>query len=112
MAHHHPLAPPGRERADDELVAPVWERLSSVVSRYLAARATASAATHHSTRAGSLAAWLATAYAVLRTEAARHASRAGRTLDAGLLVAAAADADRLLVHRLDAARWVRAYQRL
>jgi hypothetical protein len=59
------------------------------------------------------AASIATAYAVLRVEAACQASRAGRVLDSELLVAAAADADRLLVHRTDAARLAEAlYQRL
>jgi hypothetical protein len=111
-AHRHPTAPRDRQRLDDSMVTPAWDRLTSVVNRYLAARAIASAVTHHSTRAGLLAAWLATAYSVLRAEAARQAATAGRTLDADLLVAAAADADRLLVHRIDAARWVRAYQRL
>jgi len=108
----HPAAPPDRQRVDQALVAPAWDGLATLVSRYLAARVIASAVQHHSTRAGMLAGWLATAYSVLRTEAARHAAVAARRLDAELLVAAAADADRLLVHRIDAALWVRAYQRL
>jgi len=109
---HHPAAPPDRQRVDDALVAPAWDRHAAIVSRYLAARMMATAVLHHATRAGMLADWLATAYSVLRTEAARHAAVAGRSIDADLLVAAAADADRLLVHRIDAARWVETYQRL
>jgi hypothetical protein len=103
-SHRNPPQP-DRRRLDDELVAPVWDRVAGIVSRYLASRTVANAATYHSARAGVLATWLATAYSVLRTEASRQASIAGRQLDARLLVAAAADADRLLVHRLDPARW-------
>jgi hypothetical protein len=110
-SHRNP-APPYRRRLDDDLVAPVWDSFTGIVGRYLAARTVANAAMYHAPRARVLATWLATAYAVLRTEASRRASNAGRRLDESLLVAAAADADRLLVHRLDAARWARNYQRL
>jgi hypothetical protein len=110
-SHRNP-APPDRRRLDDELVAPVWDSFKGMVNRYLAARTIANAATYQAARARLLATWLATGYSVLRTEASRQASNAGRQLDEGLLVAAAADADRLLVHRLDAARWAASYQRL
>ena len=93
-----------RYAADQEFVAPGWEGYGSIVSRYLAARTIANAVGYHAASARACAASLDAAYAVLRTEAARQASRAGRVLDAELLVAAAADADRLLVHRIDAAR--------
>jgi hypothetical protein len=73
------------------------------VSRYLAAHTIANAVGYHTASARAWMASLDAAYAVLRTEAARQASRAGRMLDADLLMAAAADADRLLVHRIDAA---------
>ena len=97
-------APFDRYAADEELVAPGWEGQRSIVNRYLAARTVANAIGYHAASARAWAASLDTVYAVLRTEAARQASRAGRVLDAKLLVAAAADADRLLVHRIDAAR--------
>ena len=96
-------APADRGAADEEFVAPAWRSLQSPVSRYLAARTIANAVGYHAASARAWAASLDAAYAVLRTEAARQASRAGRMLDADLLVAAAADADRLLVHRIDAA---------
>lgn len=91
-----------RDFADRELIAPVWSQHSRLVARYLAARTVANAAGYHAASARAWAASLDTAYAVLRTEAARQAARAGRMLDEALLVAAAADADRLLVHRADA----------
>lgn len=100
-AYHPPV---DRAIADAELVAPAWDLLSSIVSRYLAARSIANAVGYHSAGARVWAASLDTAYAVLRAEAAHQAALAGRTLDVELLVAAAADADRLLVHRVDAAR--------
>ena len=93
-----------RAAVDRELVAPGWDILSPLVSRYLAARSVANAVGYHAASAGVWAAALATAYAVLRAEAAHQAALAGRALDADLLIAAAADADRLLVHRVDAAR--------
>lgn len=93
-----------RLAVDRALVAPAWDAQRALVSRYLAARTIANAVGYHAATAGAWAASLDTAYAVLRTEAARHASQAGRMLDAVLLAAAAADADRLLVHRVDAAR--------
>jgi len=105
-------APSDRGAADQEFVAPSWEGLRSLVGRYLAARTVANAVGYHSASARAWAASLDTAYAVLRTEAAHQASRAGRVLDAALLVAAAADADRLLVHRIDAARLAHTLQAL
>ena len=99
----HP-APSDRTAADRELVEPAWEGLGPLIVRYLAARTVANAVGYHSTSATVWAASLDTAYGVLRTEAARHAARADRVLDADLLVAAAGAADRLLVHRVDAAR--------
>lgn len=91
-----------RGLADRELIAPVWSQHSRLVARYLAARTIANAFGYHAASARAWAASLDTAYAVLRTEAARQAARAGRMLDEPLLVAAAADADRQLVHRADA----------
>jgi hypothetical protein len=96
-------APSDRCAADQEFVAPAWESQRAIVSRYLAARTVANAVGYHAASARVWAASLDAGYAVLRTEAARQASSAGRMLDAELLVAAAADADRLLVHGIDAA---------
>jgi Fe-S-cluster containining protein len=93
-----------RAAADRELVEPAWEGQGPLVVRYLAARTVANAVGYHAASARVWAASLDTAYAVLRTEAARQAARADRVLDADLLVAAAAAADRLLVHRVEAAR--------
>jgi hypothetical protein len=95
---------PDRLAVDRALVAPAWDAQRELVGRYLAARTIANAVGYHAASAGAWAALLDTAYAVLRTEAARQALQAGRMLDAGLLTSAAADADRLLVHRVDAAR--------
>jgi hypothetical protein len=100
-------APTDRSAADEQFVAPAWESLQSLAGRYLAARTMANAVGYHTASARAWAASLDAAYAVLRAEAARQASRAGRMLNADLLVAAAADADRLLVHRIDAARLAR-----
>lgn len=97
-------APADRAEVDRDLIAPAWAALAPLVSRYLAARSIANPVAYHSARAGILAASMETAYAVLRTEAARQTASADRQLDASLLVAASADADRLLVHRMDAAR--------
>ena len=85
-----------------------WRALAPQIARYLAARAIASAIAYHASTALVLARWLDTAYAVLRTEAVRRAGAGGCAVDAGLLAAAAADADRLLVHRIDAAALARA----
>jgi Fe-S-cluster containining protein len=99
----HP-APSGRNTADRQLVEPAWEGLDPLIVRYLAARTVANAVGYHATSATVWAASLDAVYAVLRTEAAGHAARANRVLDADLLVAAAGAADLLLVHRVDAAR--------
>ncbi len=93
-----------RVATDRELVEPAWEGLGPLVARYLAARTVANGVGYHAASARVWAASLDTACAVLRTEAARQAARADRVLDADLLTTAAADADRLLVHRVDAAR--------
>lgn len=103
-------APADRAKADRDLAAPAWQALAPLVSRYLAARSIANAVGYHAARAGVIAASIATAYAVLRTEAARQAASEDRQLDASLLVAASAGADRLLVHRIDAARLAAALQ--
>jgi Fe-S-cluster containining protein len=110
MPSHAP--PLDRSRGDEAFVQPMWESLGPLVGRYLASRAIANATGYHAASAGVWAASLATAYAVLRTEASRQAMSAGRLLDANLLIAAAADADRLLVHRVDAARLARALHAL
>lgn len=96
--------------ADTSLVAPRWRHLQALASRYLAARVMANAVGYHSPNARVWAASIATAYAVLRVEAARQASSADRLLDAELLVAAAAAADRLLVHQVDAGALARSLQ--
>jgi hypothetical protein len=104
-AAREPAAPTGSNPPLDESS---WTAVSRAVARYLAARTLANAVAYHASSALVLSRWLDTAYAVLRTEAGRHAAAAGRPLDAALLAAAAADADRLLVHRLDAAALSRA----
>ncbi len=97
-------APPDRAAADRQFVAPSLAHLDPLIVRYLAARTVANAVGYHAASARVWAASLDTAYAVLRTEAARQAALADRVLDADLVVAAAAAADRLLVHRIDGAR--------
>lgn len=102
---HASLPPPsGRRAIDAEKVEPAWSDLAPLVNRYLASRTMANAVGYHAGSARVWAATLDTAYSVLRVEAARQASDADRLLDVELLVAAAAAADRLLVHRVDPAR--------
>jgi hypothetical protein len=98
-----PPSCPDRAELDERFVAPGWAALRGPVSRYVAARAVANWAAYHTTSARGWLATLEAAYAVLRAEAARQCGRHDRPLDAELLVAAAADADRLLVHQVDAA---------
>lgn len=98
-----PATCPDRADADRRLVAPGWHVLARPVSRYLAARMIANWAGYYTSSARAWVATLETACAVLRAEAARQCLQHGRPLDEGLLVAAAADADRLLVHQMDAA---------
>jgi Fe-S-cluster containining protein len=102
-----PAAPPDRRGIDRRLVAPVWQALGPPVLRYLAGRTIANWATCYTTSARGCGALLAVAYAVLRVEAARACREADRMLDEPLLVRAAAEADRLLVHLSSAAELAR-----
>lgn len=92
---------------DRRFVEPGWRALQPVVARYVAARAMANWVGYHASSASSWAASLLVASAVLRTESARQCAAAGRTLDEQLLVAAAAEADRLLVHMAQPAELAR-----
>lgn len=98
-----PAPCPDRADADRRLVAPGWPALARAVSRYLAARTIANWPGYYTSSARAWVATLETACAVLRAEAARQCLQHGRPLDEELLIAAAADADRLLVHQMEAA---------
>lgn len=80
-----------------------WASVAAPVSRYLAARLIASAVPYHALDVRVWSGWLQAAYSVLRSAFARRVTAAGSSHAA--LQAAAADADRLLVHRIHAARF-------
>ena len=102
-----PAAPPGRGGIDRRFVEPVWRALRIPVLRYLAGRTIANWAAYYTASARGWAGVLAVAHAVLRVEAARACHDADRALDEALLVRAAAEADRLLVHLSSAAELAR-----
>ena len=77
---------------------PGWDRWDGAIRRYLAARAFANWVGCYGC---ALTTWyksVLAAYAVLRTSAARASAGSGRALDRAGLLAALADADRLIVH--------------
>jgi hypothetical protein len=94
----HPAERP--PAADDA----AWHLIDPQVSRYLAARLLASAVMYHALDVRVWSGWLQTSYAVLRSAFARECALDGTISSRAAVKAAAADADRLLVHRLDAAR--------
>lgn len=96
-------APAHREAIDRDLVVSGWHALDRAVGRFLAARAIANWTGYHAASATAWVRSLEAAYAVLRVECARQSAASNRPLDGALFTAAAADADRLLVHRVDAA---------
>ena len=101
-----------REAIDGDLVVSGWHALDRAVGRFLAARAIANWTGYHAASATAWVRSLEAAYAVLRVECARQSAASNRPLDRALFTAAAADADRLLVHRVDAAVLARhLYQR-
>jgi hypothetical protein len=83
---------------------PAWERAAPHVCRYLAARLLASPVMYHALDVRVWSGWLQTCYSVLRSSFARARAREATSSSRAPLKAAAADADRLLVHRLDAGR--------
>ena len=84
-----------------------WRTFAPQVARYVAARTVASEVAYHALDARALSRWLDTTYAVLRVEVARLGTDDGRALQPAAISAAAAGADRLLVHGIDAARLAR-----
>ena len=92
-----------RRAIDRDLVVSGWRALDQAVGRFLAARAIANWTGYHAASARPWVRSLEAAYAVLRVECARQSAASNRPLDRALFTAAAADADRLLVHRVDAA---------
>jgi hypothetical protein len=103
--------PARRAEVDRDFVASGWHALHRAVGRFMAARALANWTGYHAVSAGAWVRSLETAYAVLRVECARQSAASNRPLDSTLLTAAAADADRLLVHRVDAAMLARQLNR-
>ncbi len=107
QGHAVAVPPLNRTAVDRTFVEPGWRALQEVAARYVATRAVANWAGYHASSASSWAASLLVAAAVLRTEAARQCAAARRVLDSELLVAAAGEADRLLVHMSSAAALAR-----
>lgn len=103
-----PEAPAVSTAVMRDLVEPAWPAMDRAVARYLAARVVANWTGYHTSSARAWAASVVAACAVLRTEAGRQCEARQAALDFDLLRAAAAEADRLLVHRLDAAAFARA----
>ncbi len=99
--------PAGRADVDRRFVAPAWDALRGAVLRYLAGRAIGNWTACHTSSARGWAATFAVSCAVLRVEAARACRDADRLLDAELLLRAAAEADRILVHLVSPAALAR-----
>lgn len=93
-----PAVPEGLDKADDRWVAPTWPTLAAPIRRWLAAKAFASWATLQGEGLRTTVASLRLALEVLRAEAGRGVSEAGRPIDAELLKEAFRRADLLLVH--------------
>ena len=85
-----------------------WESVSPQVACYLAARLLASPVMYHALDVRVWSLWMQSCYAVLRSAFARECTRTGTVSGQAALKAAAADADRLLVHRLDSGRFAAA----
>jgi hypothetical protein len=96
-----PVAPEGLGDADDRWVQPAWPSLARPVRRWLAAKAFASWLALQGEGLRTAVLGLRVALGVLRAEAARGCTGAGRRLDAELLKEAFRRADLLLVHLAD-----------
>jgi hypothetical protein len=88
-------------------IDPDWTRFSTPVRRYLAAKAFGAWSAYQGRGVRTLVAELVASEMVVRVEAARACSEAGRPLDAPLLHEAIRQADRLLMHLADRARLLR-----
>jgi hypothetical protein len=97
-----PPAPEGLGEADERWVAPAWSALSRPIRRWLATKAFASWMVLQGKGLRTTVAFLRVALGVLRAEAARACTDAGRALDPDLLKEAIRRADLLLVHLADA----------
>jgi hypothetical protein len=93
--------PDGVQAAERELVAPLWERFSTPVRRYLAAKAFGSWSAYQSRGVRTLVAELFVCELVVRIEAARACLAANSRLNRDLLVEAIRAADLLLMHLVD-----------
>jgi hypothetical protein len=93
-----PTAPEGLDEADDRWLVPRWPALAAPIRRWLAAKAFASWATLQGEGLRTTVAFLRLALGVLRSEARRGVSAAGRPIDAEQLKEAFRRADLLLVH--------------
>lgn len=88
-------------------VEPDWNRFSTPVRRYLAAKAFGSWSAYQGRGVRTLVAELVASELVVRVEAARTSSAAGRPLDEPLLHEAIRQADRLLMHLADRGQLLR-----
>jgi Fe-S-cluster containining protein len=98
---------PRHQSGQAERSAEAWQSMAPHVSRYLAARLLASAVMYHARDVRVWSAWMQACYAVLRTAFACQPAGDAASIQSRLRDAAG-DADRLLVHRLDAARFAEA----
>ena len=96
-----PAAPADVDDLDRALVAPAWPACSTMVRRYLAAKAFGAWVTYQADAARGLVRWLQLVHDVLRVEAARASGEAGRPLDGDLLLTAVRQSDLLLAHYAD-----------
>jgi hypothetical protein len=96
-----PPSPASLREADEQWLAPVWPALALPIRRWLAAKAFASWLALQGEGLRTTVAFLRVALGVLRAEAARGGSEAGRSLDAALLREAIRRADLLLLHLAD-----------
>jgi len=96
-----PPTPEGLGAAAEQWMAPAWPALALPIRRWLAAKAFASWVALQGQGLRTTVAFLHVALGVLRAEAARASSEAGRPVDAALLQEAVRRADLLLVHLAD-----------
>jgi len=102
-----PALPSNLDMAFVTYVAASWPRWSTPIRRYLAAKAFGSSSAYQGGGVRTLVAELVASEMVVRVEAARACTEAGRALDEPLLHEAIRQADWLLVHLADRAQLLR-----
>jgi hypothetical protein len=107
-----PTLPDEFAATDARLVRPTWSEFARPIRYFLAAHAFGSWIAYQGDGIRTMVHSLVGALAVLRVEAVRHAARAGRVLDAGLLLEAVRAADMLLVHLASRERMALTFSRI